>query len=120
MTQRHKDRQINFIELPARDVAASKKFYSAIFGWTYQDYGDDYADICDAGISAGLNGEPDSAAKKPLVIMYSSNLEDARARVVKAGGKITKDIFSFPGGRRFHFTDPSGNELAIWSDAGIE
>jgi predicted enzyme related to lactoylglutathione lyase len=69
------------------------------------------------GLGAGLNADPEHRARSPLVIVYVTNLEHAWDRVPKAGGRVTRDIFSFPGGRRFHFTDPDGNELAIWSDA---
>ncbi len=109
---------INYIELPARDMAAMKAFYSQVFGWSYEDYGPQYAAIIGAGIDGGLDA--DAGARGPsdqgaLVIFLSEDLEASLAAIVKAGGGVTVPIFDFPGGRRFHFTDPSGNELAIWT-----
>lgn len=114
-----KANQIDFIEFPARSVASiarAKSFYSELFGWTFKDWGDDYVDTSSSGVGAGFNADPEHRPSKPLVVIYSLDLESMRAQVIARGGKVTKDIFSFPGGRRFHFTDPSGNELAIWSD----
>ena len=110
--------KINYIELPVTDLAASKEFYASAFGWTYVDYGPTYAAFQGAGIDGGLDAESD---RKPsdagaLVVLYAKDLEAALASVEKAGGTITVPIFSFPGGRRFHFKGPSGNELAVWSD----
>ena len=109
------DRRIDYVELPAKDVAASKRFYTAAFGWNYQDWGPDYADTNDGRLGSGLNGTADSGLRAPLVVIYAVDLEAARDRVRAAGGRIARDIFSFPGGRRFHFLDPAGNELAVWS-----
>lgn len=107
----------NYIELPTTDMAAMKAFYRAAFGWEYVDYGPNYAAITGAGVDGGLDGEAD---RKPsdqgaLVVLYSDNLEASQEAVKVAGGPITIPIFSFPGGRRFHFKDPSGNELAVWT-----
>lgn len=110
---------IHYVEFSARDLPATKAFFSAAFSWSFVDYGPDYAAIQDAGLDGGFhagNGHSDADQGGALVILYSATLEDARDRVVRAGGSIKKDIFSFPGGRRFHFTEPSGNELAVWSD----
>ena len=109
---------INYIELPAPDMAAMKVFYSEVFGWSYQDYGPQYAEIKGAGIEGGLDAN--SGARGPsdqgaLVIFLSEDLDASLAAVVKAGGRVTVPIFEFPGGRRFHFTDPCGNELAIYA-----
>ncbi len=115
----HKPNKIDFIEFPAGSVAAlgkSKQFFADAFGWLHQDWGDDYSDVSNSGLGTGINADPNHRPTKPLVIIFSSNLENSRAKVVAAGGKITKDIFSFPGGHRFHFKEPSGNELAVWSD----
>src|SRR5690242_17275747 len=110
MEKRANDRRIDYIELPAKNFAATKKFYAGVFGWAYQDWGDAYADTKDSGVGSGLNAEaPDGAA--PLVVLYAVELEATRARIVAAGGTIVRDIFDFPGGRRFHFRDPAGNEL---------
>lgn len=109
--------RFDFIELPAVDLAASKRFYGAAFGWTFVDYGDDYADIQGAGVSGGLRKVD---AKPPrggtMAIVYSSDLAASEAAVTKAGATIT-ERHEFPGGRRFQFLDPSGNELAVWTKA---
>jgi uncharacterized protein len=110
---------VNYIELPAQspaDVMRSKAFYGNVFGWTYKDWGDAYADTQSSGVSTGINGDSDHRPQYPLVVIYADDLESRHASVVNAGGKITRDIFSFPGGRRFHFLDLAGNELAVWSD----
>lgn len=111
-----KTTSINYIELPVTDMAASKAFYADAFGWTYEDYGPTYAAFTNAGIDGGFDAASD---RKPsgdgaLVVLFDEALEDCEARVVKAGGVITTPIFSFPGGRRFHFRDPNGNDLAVW------
>ena len=116
------DRHINYIELPATDMSAAKKFYSAAFGWTFTDYGPDYASFSakEAGVDGGLRGDGEVTASPDgtsvLVVLYASDLAGTLSRVQSAGALIVKPIFSFPGGRRFHFRDPSGNELAVWSD----
>lgn len=112
-----KTTKINYIELPVTDIAASKAFYAAAFGWTYIDYGPTYASFQGAGIDGGLDADSDRKPSKngALVVLHSKNLEAAQASVEAAGGKITVPIFTFPGGRRFHFTDPNGNELAVWT-----
>jgi predicted enzyme related to lactoylglutathione lyase len=110
------DYSIDYIEIHVNAVASSKKFYGDAFGWSFQNWGPDYAAFEHANVSGGMTSGPVSASGAPLVILYASNLEEARARVEKAGGIIVRPIFSFPGGRRFHFADPAGNELAIWSD----
>jgi uncharacterized protein len=112
MHDKNNDQRIDYIELPARDIAASKAFYASVFGWQYKDWGPDYADTHDGRLGSGLSVE----TKAPLVVIYARDLEAALARVTKAGGAVTRDVFDFPGGRRFHFRDPHGNELAVWSD----
>jgi predicted enzyme related to lactoylglutathione lyase len=116
MADEKKDYSVNYIELHAPSVANAKKFYTDAFGWAFEDYGPDYSSFTQAGVSGGFSTEKPSASGAPLVILYASKLEEAQARVENAGGKIVKPIFSFPGGRRFHFTDPAGNELAIWGE----
>jgi uncharacterized protein len=114
-----KENCIDFVEFPAKSVAGltrSKRFFAEAFGWSYKDWGHNYADTTSSGLGSGLNADPGHRPSKPLVVIYTSDLDATRARVVTAGGKVTRDIFSFPGGRRFHFKDPSGNELAAWSD----
>ena len=109
--------KINYIELPVTDLAASKGFFAKAFGWSYVDYGPSYASFEGAGIDGGLDADSDRKPSKngALVVLYAKDLEAALTSVEQAGGIITVPIFPFPGGRRFHFTDPSGNELAVWT-----
>lgn len=111
--------KINYVEYPAKDIAATKRFFEAAFGWTFADYGPDYAAFSNQGLDGGffrseLSSTSDNGAA--LTIFYSQNLEATEVKVKKAGGVIIKEIFSFPGGRRFHFVEPSGNEFAVWSE----
>jgi predicted enzyme related to lactoylglutathione lyase len=94
----------------------TKRFYSEAFGWEFTDYGPDYASFADGRLAGGFRLGVEVQAGGPLVVVYSTNLEEIEAKVIDCGGQIVQETFSFPGGRRFHFTDPSGNELAIWSD----
>lgn len=113
----HVHHEINYIEFAVTDMERSRRFYSEAFGWEFNDYGTEYSGIRkrDGGEAGGLSFQPTVTTGGPLVILYSEDLESTEARVREAGGRITKEIFSFPGGRRFHFADPSGNELAVWS-----
>jgi len=104
---------IVYVEFPSQDVAASKLFYGSLFGWSFHDFGPDYAAFNDAAVSGGFNGDATQRTKAPLVVLETDNLESMLEKVKSAGGSITLPIFSFPGGRRFHFTDLSGNELAM-------
>jgi predicted enzyme related to lactoylglutathione lyase len=100
-------------------MEGTKKFFTEAFGWEFIDYGPDYAAISGAGLDGGFYKSTLRAtteAGSALVVLYSANLESSLARVESAGGTIIKSIFSFPGGRRFQFTDPSGNEYAVWSE----
>ncbi len=111
--------KINYIELPASNLEGTKKFFSDAFGWQFVDYGPDYSAIQDAGLDGGFYRSDLVAETKKgsaLVVLYSSDLESSLSKVEKAGGTIVNPIFSFPGGRRFHFSDPSGNEYAVWSE----
>ena len=112
----HHHHRIDYIEFSASDIPATKAFYSAVFGWTFTDYGPDYTSFDDGQMGGGFARAPSSVAGGPLVILYSSALEKSQAAVTEKGGRISKPIFAFPGGRRFHFLDPNGNELAVWSD----
>jgi pimeloyl-ACP methyl ester carboxylesterase/predicted enzyme related to lactoylglutathione lyase len=113
----HAHHEIDYIEFSVRDIEAAKRFYGTAFGWKFMDYGPDYAGIQGGGREQGGLRRAETVPKGgPLVILYSDNLEASLASVKAAGGKIVQEIFSFPGGRRFHFADPSGNELAIWSE----
>lgn len=111
--------KINYIEFPARDIEATKAFFTAVFGWEFEDYGPEYASFSDCGIDGGFFKSELSCSTQlggALVVLYSNALEPLQARIEQAGGTVIKPIFPFPGGRRFHFTEPSGNELAVWSD----
>ncbi|HET9707475.1 MAG TPA: VOC family protein [Gemmatimonadales bacterium] len=111
-----RDRRIDYIELPATDIAATKRFYSDAFGWKFTDYGPDYTSFEDGRLAGGFTKDGKVAKGGPLVVIYADKLEAIEAKVRQAGATIVKPIFSFPGGRRFHFADPSGNELAVWSE----
>ena len=114
----HNHHTIDYVEFTVRDLAEAKRFYAAAFGWAFNDYGPEYAGIVGRdGEVGGLHQTGELRPGGPLVILYSVNLEDSLAAVQDAGGRIVQDPFSFPGGRRFHFADPSGNELAVWSPA---
>jgi predicted enzyme related to lactoylglutathione lyase len=110
------DRRIDYIEFPATDIQATKRFYEQAFGWKFTDYGPAYTSFEDGRLTGGFRAEATVARGGALVILFAVDLDDAERRVRDAGGTIVKPTFSFPGGRRFHFTDPSGNELAVWSD----
>ena len=117
MNQAEQDRRIDYIELPATDVAEAKTFYGSCFGWPFTDYGADYASFDDGRTRGGLRKDAAAAAAGgPLVVLYAIELEPMQLKIEQNGGRIVREIFEFPGGRRFHFTDPSGNELAVWSD----
>lgn len=107
---------IDYVELPGGKLDESKRFYAAAFGWRFVDYGPSYVAVEDAGLDAGLQGDPQEATAAPLVILYAEHLESMQDAVIAAGGEIRRRISSFPGGRRFHFRDPAGNELAVWSE----
>lgn len=110
---------INYVEWPCRDLTATKGFFTAAFGWRFIDYGPDYVALNNAGLDGGFfrsDKTATSATGSALVVLYSSDLEATLEKVQQAGGLISQAIFSFPGGRRFHFTDPSGNEFAVWSE----
>ena len=107
---------INYIEFKANDLEKIKKFYIHAFGWKFIDYGPTYVSFTDSGLEGGFKLAEDPIINMVLVVLYHEDLNTAKAKILEAGGKISKDIFSFPGGRRFHFLDPSGNELAVWSD----
>jgi predicted enzyme related to lactoylglutathione lyase len=107
--------KIDYLELPAGSGSFDrvKAFYAAAFGWSFQDFGPTYAAF-DEGLEGGFATE--AATPKPLPILYSEDLEATQKQVEESGGMITAPLFAFPGGRRFHFTDPAGNELAVWSE----
>jgi hypothetical protein len=109
------DGKVDYVELPGGDLPALKAFYTGAFGWTFTDYGPTYAAF-NEGVDGGFQADDGQAPAKPLVILYAHDLEAMEAKVTAAGGRVTRPIFSFPGGRRFHFADPAGNELAVWSE----
>ena len=116
MTNTH--HTIDYVEFAAPDLDASKTFYSEVFGWTFNDYGSDYAGIQAPhgdGESGGLSRHGTAGSGLPLVIIYSDGLDATVEAVRTSGGRVTEAPYAFPGGRRFHFTDPGGNELAVWS-----
>ena len=114
--------KITYVEFPAKDLKATKRFFAEVFGWSFVDYGPEYTAFSNAGIDGGFF-QSDLAASthngSALIVFYSKNLEQTRVRIEQAGGSIVKPMFSFPGGRRFHFGDPNGNEYAVWSDKGV-
>jgi len=115
----HEHEKINYIELPAKDLAATKKFFTQTFSWSFQDYGPDYAAFSNQGLDGGFFKSDLSSTTSlgsALIVFYSNDLESTQQKVLNANGLIVKQIFTFPGGRRFHFTEPSGNEFAVWSD----
>jgi predicted enzyme related to lactoylglutathione lyase len=116
MSNTEHDRRIDYIEFSVKSVPEAKRFYGSAFGWSFEDYGPDYASFADGRLSGGFQTAAQVRRGGPLVVIYAADLESMERRVREAGGSVVKPIFSFPGGRRFHFTDPSGNELAVWSD----
>ena len=112
----HRHHAIDYIEFTVRDMEVARQFYSAAFGWAFTNYGPDYAGIKgDKGEVGGLRRDDNVKVGGPLVVLFSEDLEATIAAVKQAGGKV-QPPFAFPGGRRFHFTDPSGNELAVWAE----
>ncbi len=115
----HSHEKIDYVEFPAKDLAATKAFFSRAFGWSFTDYGPDYTAFADQGLDGGFFKAELAATTKSgsaLVVLYSDRLEETLSRIEEAGGRILKPIFAFPGGRRFHFAEPSGNEFAVWSE----
>ena len=111
--------KINYVEFPAKDLPATKAFFQSAFGWSFVDYGPEYTAFSDQGLDGGFfQSDLASSSQKgaALIVFYSNQLEATLAKVEKAGGSIVRPIYAFPGGRRFHFTEPSGNEFAVWSE----
>ncbi len=116
------DRQnnINYIELPSKNIEATKEFFSSVFGWAFTDFGAEYTSFTNQGINGGFykaDKECRTENGSPLIVLYSDSLKSTQQTIEKNGGEIIKPIFSFPGGYRFHFTDPNGNEYAVWSES---
>lgn len=113
--------KLSYVEFPAKNIPATKAFFQAVFHWSFKDYGPEYSSFTNAGLKGGFfKSELASSTKlgAALVVLYSETLELTLREIEQAGGEIVKPIFSFPGGRRFHFVEPSGNEFAVWSDVG--
>ena len=115
-----KHEKLNYVEFAATDLAATKAFFEDAFGWSFVDYGPDYIAFTGQGLDGGfyrasLKSRTDTGGA--LLVFYSTDLEATLAKVQAVGGEIIQPVFSFPGGRRFHFCEPSGNEFAVWSDA---
>jgi len=113
------DQKIDYLELPARDFDAVQAFYEKALAWSFTDYGAEYRAFSDGKIDGGFyKSEHTSSTQNgaALIIVYALDLEGTRDAITSSGGRVVKDIFAFPGGRRFHFADPHGNELAVWSD----
>ena len=116
MGQEEHDKRVDYVEFGMTDLAKTRNFYTAVFGWGFTDYGETYTTFNDGRLNGGFSTESPVASGGALVVMYAVDLEAIAKSVIEHDGKIVKEIFSFPGGRRFHFADPSGNELAVWSD----
>ncbi|MFJ9990041.1 VOC family protein [Pseudomonas putida] len=112
---RGQDRQIDNIEFNVTDIGRSKAFYGAVFGWTFTDYGPTYTEFSDGRLSGGFTTGEAVRPGGPLVILYADDLEATQRRAEAAGARINRATFAFPGGRRFHFIDPDGYELAVWT-----
>ncbi len=110
------DRRIDYVEFRAPDLDAVKRFYTGVFGWQFTDYGPDYTSFADGRLSGGFTRADSVPAGGALVVIFATDLEGMAVKVAGAGGRVIRSIFAFPGGRRFHFADPAGNELAVWSD----
>ena len=115
MGARGSDRQIDNIELNVADIARSKEFCGKAFGWSFTDYGPTYCEFTDGRLTGGLTTTGPVSPGGPLVILYADDLAETQALLERLGARIVKPVFSFPGGRRFHFQDPDGYELAVWS-----
>ena len=116
MPQEDHDRRIDYIEFPVSDIESTKRFYSTIFNWSFTDYGPDYTSFADGRLAGGFAKVGAGQPGGPLVVLYALDLSSIKDAVAANGGEITKEVFEFPGGRRFHFRDPNGHELAVWSD----
>jgi predicted enzyme related to lactoylglutathione lyase len=114
-TNSENDRRIDYVEFDVADVGRARKFYGEAFGWTFKDYGPQYCEFRDGRLTGGFAAGRARGPGGPLVILYANDIADAQRRVEEAGGRIAKPVYDFPGGRRFHFTDPDGYELAVWS-----
>lgn len=118
----NKDGKLNYVEFPAKDLTATKAFFNAAFDWSFVDYGPDYVAFSDQGLDGGFFRSEQcstTATGGALLVFYSADIKATLAKVQQHGGMVIKDIFDFPGGCRFHFTEPSGNEFAVWSESQL-
>ena len=114
--KRVRHHKINYVEFASKDLEKTKAFFEQAFGWIFKDYGPDYTSFSKSGLFGGFEKTEGKIENGALVVLYHTDLDEIKSKIVTEMGTITKDVFSFPGGRRFHFADPSGNELAVWSD----
>jgi len=111
-----KNNHISYVEFRTNDLEKTKTFYNKVFGWSFKDYGPTYASFSESGVFGGFSLTEESVVNGVLVVLYHQDLNAIKKSIIEEGGMISKEIFSFPGGSRFHFQDHSGNELAVWSD----
>ena len=114
MNIKPKNDHINYIELKANNLEAIKSFYSKAFGWTFTDYGETYVAFESSGLAGGFEKTDKPITNGALIVLYNEDLDKSKAKILKLGAQVSVDTFSFPGGKRFQFLDPSGNELAVW------
>lgn len=115
--------KLDYVEFATQDIKSTQRFFKCAFAWSFEAFGDDYIAFSNEGLDGGFfsaDTVTTSAHGAPLLIFYSENLEATQTKITEAGGKVVREIFDFPGGRRFHFVEPGGNELAVWSDVDIE
>ncbi len=115
----HEHEKINYVEFPSKDIEATKAFFSVVFDWSFVDYEPEYTAFSIEGINGGFFKSELSVSTEngsALIVFYSKDLEKTQSKIVNARGTVIKPIFPFPGGRRFHFSDPSSNEYAVWSN----
>ncbi|VAW54237.1 Glyoxalase family protein [hydrothermal vent metagenome] len=111
--------KINYVEFPSKNLEETKSFFTKSFGWEFQDFGPEYTAFSNQGLDGGFfkaNLKSSTNNGAALIVFYSKNIEETQAKILESGGIIIKPLFSFPGGRRFHFSEPSGNEFAVWSE----
>ncbi|MGB1284773.1 MAG: VOC family protein [Polaribacter sp.] len=106
---------INYVEFNSHNLQETKAFYTHVFAWKFTDYGTNYIAFSESGIEGGFELTTSPIVNGALIVLYSDNLEFVQEKIISFGGKISIETFEFPGGKRFHFLDPSGNELAVWS-----
>ncbi len=115
-SQADHDRRVDYVEFLTTNIEQTERFYSQVFGWQFTGYGPEYTSFSDGRLAGGFSLAPEISSGGPLVVIYSIDLEKTATSIRESGGQIVRETYEFPGGRRFHFTDPSGNELAVWSD----